>query len=304
MSRARKEEESSLELLLDAICNTFGGVLFLAILVAVLLSMRPNKSQQQEESPGVPEETWHDLQARLQQAQNEYEALRVAVAEQDRLTQQFAEPQIVRQLEQLHQLRQQHEQLQAERARQLEEIAASEARRGKVLKELAELDAELAQRAQELERIRAKLEDEIEQRTQTAELPYLRSATTRSLALVVRYDRLYVLHRYSNFGERAGLNADEFVILEDDSSLIRATPKPYAGRPLATFEASQQAVAELKERFPPTRYHFDIAIWTDSFDCFQNLKRASVDAGYRYRLMPAVDGDGIVDRGGRDSRVQ
>ena len=35
--RQRTETNSSLDLLLDTICNTFGGIIFLAILVAVLL---------------------------------------------------------------------------------------------------------------------------------------------------------------------------------------------------------------------------------------------------------------------------
>lgn len=304
MSRPRKEQDSSLELLLDAICNTFGGVLFLAILVAVLLSMRPNKSQQQEETPGVPEETWLDLQVRLQQAQNDYEALQKAAAEQDRLAQQFAEPDIVRQLEQLHQLRQQYDRLQGERAKQLEAIAASEARRAKVLNDLAALDATLAQREEELKQIKAELDKEVEQRTQTAELPYLRRATTSSLAVVVRYNRLYLLHQYTSIGLRAGLNTEEFVILDDGLVAVKVTPKPYAGRPLTSYEACQQALAEIKERFPPGRYHLDLAIWTDSFDCFQQLKRAAVDTGYRYRLVLAEEGDGIVDRGGSDGRVQ
>lgn len=304
MSRPRKEQDSSLELLLDAICNTFGGVLFLAILVAVLLSMRPNKSQQQEETPGVPEETWLDLQVRLQQAQNDYEALQKAAAEQDRLAQQFAEPDIVRQLEQLHQLRQQYDRLQGERAKQLEAIAASEARRAKVLNDLAALDATLAQREEELKQIKAELDKEVEQRTQTAELPYLRRATTSSLAVVVRYNRLYLLHQYTSIGLRAGLNTEEFVILDDGLVAVKVTPKPYAGRPLTSYEACQQALSEIKERFPPGRYHLDLAIWTDSFDCFQQLKRAAVDTGYRYRLVLAEEGDGIVDRGGSDGRVQ
>ena len=39
MSR-RHAEESSLDLLLDAMCNTFGGVMFIAILLTVMISIR------------------------------------------------------------------------------------------------------------------------------------------------------------------------------------------------------------------------------------------------------------------------
>ena len=47
MSRRRASRQDSLELLLDTICNTFGGVLFIAILVVLLL-------QQTGGSPDVP----------------------------------------------------------------------------------------------------------------------------------------------------------------------------------------------------------------------------------------------------------
>ena len=47
MSRRRTRKQDSLELLLDTICNTFGGVLFIAILVVMLL-------QQTGGAPAIP----------------------------------------------------------------------------------------------------------------------------------------------------------------------------------------------------------------------------------------------------------
>ena len=38
MSRRRKNDTGSLDLLLDTICNTFGGILLIALLVIVLLN--------------------------------------------------------------------------------------------------------------------------------------------------------------------------------------------------------------------------------------------------------------------------
>lgn len=52
MSRRRaKEEESSLELLLDTMCNTFGGVMFIAISLLVVLSAMTKNIPQKEEEP-------------------------------------------------------------------------------------------------------------------------------------------------------------------------------------------------------------------------------------------------------------
>ena len=51
MSR-RRAGDSSLELLLDTICNTFGGVLFLAILVSLLL--KSTRDRAMESSAAAP----------------------------------------------------------------------------------------------------------------------------------------------------------------------------------------------------------------------------------------------------------
>ncbi len=48
----KKQVETSLELFLDTICNTFGGILFIAILVTILIRLSSEKIQELEsESP-------------------------------------------------------------------------------------------------------------------------------------------------------------------------------------------------------------------------------------------------------------
>jgi len=43
MNRKQVQSEGSLDLLLDTICNTFGGVVFIALLVVLLLRLSPIK---------------------------------------------------------------------------------------------------------------------------------------------------------------------------------------------------------------------------------------------------------------------
>ena len=46
MSRHKADlDESSLELLLDTICNTFGGVLFISILVVIMVNLSTKESK-------------------------------------------------------------------------------------------------------------------------------------------------------------------------------------------------------------------------------------------------------------------
>ena len=51
MSRRKASEESSLELLLDTMCNTFGGVMFIAISLLVIISVMTQDMPQQDEEP-------------------------------------------------------------------------------------------------------------------------------------------------------------------------------------------------------------------------------------------------------------
>lgn len=63
-------KESSLELLLDTICNTFGGVLFIAILVIVLVNMSSR------EIPRISQENRAELDLELLQLQQDLERSR------------------------------------------------------------------------------------------------------------------------------------------------------------------------------------------------------------------------------------
>lgn len=51
MSKRQQSEESSLELLLDTMCNTFGGVMFIAISLLVIISVMTKDIPQKNEEP-------------------------------------------------------------------------------------------------------------------------------------------------------------------------------------------------------------------------------------------------------------
>ena len=56
--------------------------------------------------------------------------------------------------------------------------------------------------------------------------------------------------------------------------------------------------------FDNRRYYLALVVWGDSFDVFQLLKNLVVNLGFEYRLMPVAAGEGILDRGGSERRVQ
>ncbi len=74
MTQRNSSDDGSLDLLLDTICNTFGGVLFISLLVVILLNMSSNEaaSTPPEEATQAELSNW---ESRLAQANREVERL-------------------------------------------------------------------------------------------------------------------------------------------------------------------------------------------------------------------------------------
>ena len=73
-SYRKSEDESSLELLLDTMCNTFGGVMFIAISIFVIISgmtQIDNALEQQNTDPEELRRNITELQSVLQQAMHQ-----------------------------------------------------------------------------------------------------------------------------------------------------------------------------------------------------------------------------------------
>src|SRR5687768_3661347 len=93
MSRKSSASSDSLDLLLDTICNTFGGVLFIAMLVIILLNMSGEKAASVPATPDAQAQL-AAAQAEMVRAQTELDQLRRAAAEQAKLASQFSDPKI------------------------------------------------------------------------------------------------------------------------------------------------------------------------------------------------------------------
>ena len=146
------------------------------------------------------------------------------------------------------------------------------------------------------------LEGDTKSRNPHRELP---GFTTKSneVASALRYGRLYVCHRHDRFGSAAGLNSDDFVVIDDGVEQITATAKPYAGIPVQDVNARPRLEARLKD-FGPRNHYLAVIVWEDSFEACQVLKTVMVDLGFEYSLILLPDGESATDRGGKGGRVQ
>ncbi len=289
-------DDSSLELLLDTITNAFGGILFLAILVVILLQGTSRKLTPREEvSSANPTE----LAGRLEQLRMEESTLKLELRAMDTIYANLATSDLRSTLTQLEATQQARDELAAERERLLVRIANEEGK----LATIAEQDNTLTERMQSdtaaIRVVREELADERARRRINSPFPEERSATKRSHSATIRYGRWY-----SERLPDGRPNLDDFAVLDSDGKYLTITPKPYRGIPiLQDGHLSSQIVGGLSSA-DPHRQYVDISIWDDSYDEFQVLRDYLVEHGFEYRLIVATEGDEVVETFVSDPKVQ
>lgn len=303
MSRRRAVKQDSLELLLDTICNTFGGVLFIAIMVVMLLAQSAHGPEAVVPAPS-PEE----LEAQSRElAELSAEVLRKQEiqASQAALVQSLA-PDAIRELIERRKT------LLAELAKQQASVDAQQAQNATVVASVARTQAEIdklladlkAAQRQEAE-ARTLLASEQQGRIKDVRLPRQhRASDKRELALILRYGRLYLWHDYDLTLRRTGLNLRDFVIISDEGDHLVTRPKPTAGIPLDDTPESRAAIDKLLRRFDHRRFALGTIVRPDSYGAFQHFRSRALALGFEYRLLPTDTDSQISDRGGSGGLVQ
>ena len=315
--RRRRADDSSLELLLDTITNTFGGILFIAILLSLLLqssSQTAREAASQVEPMSAVEQA--QLESRVADLQQEVENLRRRVAaapqpgdsqaedsELGKLSAAAAavEAAVAKSTEAIRNTLES----QREAATATEQFEMLEQDRKSVKEQLAEAEHRLAAAQEEAARLaeaalqidRPQGPTEIQQ---TVSLPSLRPSLKTEVSLYVRFDKIFMMHLWKN-GERLGPNTDQFVIAptpSEDGVRQVARPKPATGKDVNAATITED-LRRMLQLFPPNRFVVSVIVFEDSFDVFQLIKASIVRNGYEYRPIPLSPGQSVVDSGGR-----
>ena len=304
MSRRRVAKQDSLELLLDTICNTFGGVLFIAIMVVMLLAQAGHGPTE----PVVPAPSPEELEARSQELarlsaevfrQQQIQASQAALV--DSLVPDTIRELIARRKELLAEQAQQQAAIDALLV-QNAELAASVAR---TQAEIDKVVADLKAAQQQVAEARTLLASEQQARVKDARLPLQREADDKhEIGFILRYGRVYLWHDYDLTLHRTGLNLRDFVVISDEADQLVTRPKPTAGIPLDDTPESRAAIDKLLGRFDCRRFCLATIVRPDSYAAFQHFRNRAIALGYQYRLMPCDSESPVSDRGGSGGRVQ
>lgn len=285
--RSQGTQVTSMELLLDTMCNTFGGIVLIAILVALL---------SQNAGPKLPDiiaekETSDMLQRRIASVENEI--AKALEALENIKTQPQSQSSILltkrKELEDLlESLKQETQDAAAE--------ATSEARKSSV-----DLGAEFAALKQKISEAEAKilvLENSIKtqnenssrlkkrldsiasqiekvkaERVTILRFPKERTKTKSQLQMILRYRKVFLFQSDPSGNRHPSIKWISHGSY-DTHTLVES-------KALGSVDLHRQLRSYL-ENFPTSQFQVSFYIYPDSFDTFTTLKKLAVDMGYDY----------------------
>ena len=286
----------SLDLLLDTICNTFGSIVFLSLLVVILVGRRTQQ---------IPPAASQRSQARLVELQIDTERLQQQLERLRRNAQELPDlpSATAAELARLERLEQQYERLTQVRNRQLSRIAADQTRRNQLIAQAQALQRALQRVQRRVGTLRAQVRQARASAQRSMGLPRLRSSQLREAAFLVKNGRLYAVHRPGRFDnvryEPALKFSDECRWVNRGNHTV-LEPLPSKGTTLSPQNAP--AVRKKLARFNPKTEHLAFFVWEDSFQHWELIRKQVEELGFRYALIP-MKPENAVTRGTTQHRA-
>jgi hypothetical protein len=303
MTRRNGIPADSLELLLDTICNTFGGIIFIALLVVVLLMI----SGKREDPRSLPSDVVNAAAAKdqLESLLRLKDRLESSLEKQSRVVSTLTQEDRSQNLATYQYELARNSQLEAEISVLKEQIGQSQKEDEEIARRMKELRSKQATIEEQSTHLQQSLAQQKSARRKTLRMPVVRSAGQKQeITVVIQFNRLYFWHRYSPDGNKEGLNWDDFLVLSENAEGVVTSPNPNCGLPVEGTSESQLQMVQSLKRFRPSNSYLAIVVRPDSYGSFQHFRNAAVASGFEYRLIPATSEDRFVDRGGKGGFVQ
>ncbi len=286
MRRRSPIANDSMDLLLDTITNTFGGILLLALLLVLLIRQTSDpKISPQATSPARIQQ----IEARLQELSAVRESLQQSIAAQQ-ITTQLTADKVSEEL--IAQLSTTAKELGRAKAVEAEQAAQA----NQMQRELDEHAAQMSQMQAELSKLLSELshaEDVVKQeqaaRTRTMDLPREEETYKPTFVVVVKNNQLHLLRDESGPAafnvnaahfEKCSPSEADVVLSSGDGFRVRSNSG-------VTMETAELIAALSK--IDASDYFLTIVIAPDSFEKFTNLRAACVQLGLEHRILPVDD---------------
>ena len=293
MSRKKAGNFDSLDLLLDTICNLFGGVLFIAMLVIILLNM--TSEQVAVEAPDAASmEKLSSAQIELADSQAELESLRRAASEQEDLAKKFADPRVRDLITQSTKKHSSIASVTATHETNLLEAGKKQDDVNRIATALQAMETALEKIKKQLAAVDQQLKQEQQLRTRTVKLPRQKVTSKQQIAYLLKAGRLFAYIRKDASGAIIRETADTQE--STSAGMTYLEPVPGGGTPVNPAGDTSGTVSARLAGWDPNQHFIAICVWPDSFEHFPVVRQILVEGGFEYQLQP-FPADGRVSLG-------
>lgn len=275
MRKRSTADVSSLDMLLDTVCNTFGGICFIALLVSILsANLPPDASANASAQFKVVEQ---DM--RLENLTRERNALQAALEIQEKTLSRKATNEVAyvisEKLKAIVENKDEADALESVLRRKLEALLA----------ENAQLTASAQMNQRELDRLKA-LNEELKAKrdkakrdsVQVVRLPMEHSTSRAPYHVFIVKNRIYPLYEI-NFGSRSESEHCTFSTSSSEMTIVK--PRPGAGFPIPLDPRKMPFLSEII-RLMKDDLFLNVYVDGDSFDSFCKIRNIVIAAGIPY----------------------
>jgi hypothetical protein len=275
--------EDSLELLLDTICNTFGGIIFISLLVVILLSTTSDLIV----STPPPRESQVDListDITRDQLTRELKELKRAVAQQQKVSGSIVSAEILELVEELKRRQSEQSRLLVDKSETVGETTKIQDELNKIVQDAADRKSNLSAMTSQSKKLLEKLAEEIAERSRAAIIPKMVETQLPKRVFFLTGQKLYG----PVFSGSGVFNKQDF---------IEPTPGKQSG---VQVSSSGGMKVELKggnehqlvskfQGITSASFVIQIFVWPDSFEHFETVRLAAESSGLKYELTPCQE---------------
>ncbi len=307
MAKRRSHSEvDSLDLMLDTVCDIFGGIIFVAMLVTILTTfttsvIRAQTKDQREALDQIRQST------QLQSLTDQVQSLRQSAVAAQALEHGPTAADDPEAQKRIQERLKNEESARRETARTLENIQSS---REEIKRKTTEYQQWLDLHKSKVSDSQKQLQDRIDaahQKTQEAQfqladymsshqlqtrLPVEQVSKKDQISLILRHGKVFVFADFLPRDIRAGYDNQ---ITHTPLGGRRFQASVIEPRGIRVPEAAlPQELLDIFKACPPTTYSINMFVYPDSVAAYRTTRTLGLAAGYQYQLWPALDSGPVI----------
>ncbi|HBJ36005.1 MAG TPA: hypothetical protein DDZ51_14905 [Planctomycetaceae bacterium] len=301
--KRKPSESSSFDLFLDTVCNAFGGIVFLAILLALLIQTRQVvKSDDPTPQQPTSADEMRKLVSQLDDLTAKHATLAVTLDEIPDPVSESLGGEFEVLTNQIDEIEQQLKELSRENTRAVgklsEQIKANETQKSNAISS----SETLAQAKQKLIEMETQYVQAVQSKQQTLTLPRTRDSNAASILVLLDGGMVYLAHEPALYD--VGFNTDHVTTRDLSNGQIEIRPVPGAGWRIDEPNGMSK-VRSLISKTSRSGNIITLAIWPSDYGSFTEIREEMIRSGVPYQLWVQDENEVLsVSLGSGAARIQ